>query len=176
MNLEPDFALSFSVMACVRGFNIESYEFDYDSSIYVFHGNMLQYDSIFMIFLYYDDSRESRLKLISYLGDFQHNMRNVFVLDLNPIAVARFKFDGTPVPIDQTRSMIDKRVLGTRVATVYPTNVIESAVFNLCIHMQQRFNRLLAFFLTDPDKFKPLNFFEYVLKCRYEHYLKNLMP
>ena len=101
-------------------------------------------------------------------------MRNVFVLELNPMTVARFKFDQTPVPICPVRSMIDRKILGTTVSSVYPVNSIEIEVFDLYLHMHQRFNRLLAFFLRDPVKFQPLNFFEYILKCRYEHYLENL--
>ena len=102
-------------------------------------------------------------------------MRNVFVLDLNPITVTRFKLNDCPVPIDKTRSMIDRKIQDTRVATLYPINALEFDSFNLYIHMHQRFNRLLAFFLRDPLKFQPLNFFEYVLKCRYEHYLNNIL-
>ena len=103
-------------------------------------------------------------------------MRNAFVLDLNPLTVTRYRLSGAPVPICSKRSMIDRKIQGTRVASEYPSNSIEGDEFTLYIHMHQRFNRLLAFFLRDPAKFQPLNFFEYVLKCRYEHYLRDLLP
>ena len=102
-------------------------------------------------------------------------MRNVFVLNLNPISVSRFKFNQSPVPICAERSMIDRRVRGAYATTVYPTNPMEIDYFNTYLHMYQRYNRLLAFFLRDPKGFQPLNFFEYVLKCRYEYYMSELL-
>ena len=103
-------------------------------------------------------------------------MRNVFVLDLNPMTVSRFIFNQSPVPICPVRSMIDRHLRGTRATSIYPTSPLELDAFTIYIQMHQRFNRLLAFFLRDPEKFQPLNFFEYILKCRYEHYLQHLLP
>ena len=78
-----------------------------------------------------------------------------------------------PFPVNQVQSMIPSRMRGKRVTIEYPLLTCEFESVRRALITRKKYLRLVETFSKNPGSFQPLNFFEYILKCRFEYALEN---
>ena len=125
--------------------------------------------SYILIFL-----RTSREVRMSENDDFSGGyigacMRNAFVLKLDSTTIFQFVSNGTPFPICQETSMIDRRVRKKTISTVYPLQNSDFFPVHQMLRIYNRFNKLRSYLPSHLISFQPLNFFERVLFYRIEY-------
>jgi len=129
------------LIVCVRGVTVESYDFDYDSQIFVFNGEFGCYSP-----------------------------RIIFVLEVTRIARQKFYESEIPFLIHTDRSMIPLFMRGKKATTYYPLLRIEIPTVKKALSLQTKFFRLRRTYCGCHTDLVPKNFFEFVLKCRLEYY------
>ena len=127
-------------VVCIRGVTVDSYDFDYDSKIFVFTGEF---------------------------GVF--SPRLIFILETGRIAKQRFYESGVPFMIHSVLSMIPNFMRGKRVTTYYPLQSSEISSVKKALALQSKYYRLQQKYLGCSESLIPGNFFEFVLKCHLEH-------
>ena len=130
-------------IVCVRGVTIDSYEFDYESNIFVINGEFGKFSS-----------------------------RIVFVLEITRKAVCDFFEHEIPFIIHPVHSMIPVRMRKKRATSYFPILTCDFPAVKTVLALYQKYQRLVRLYSSDPSAFKDSNFFEYVVKCRMEHRLQ----
>ena len=100
-------------------------------------------------------------------------MRNLFVLKTSPLNCILFSLRGQSFPICTDRSMIDPRLRGKKRSSTYPLPMDSRESFVSIYKLYDRMVRTLSKGADYMTKFQPLNFFEYVMKCRFEHRMES---
>lgn len=129
----------------VRGAVIESYEFDYDSNIHVFHGEF---------------------------GLF--SPRVILVLKLTDLTKRQFLQKQIPIPVNPVLSMIPRKMRGKKAMTYYPIFRSEILFVKLSIALHNKYLRLKRLYTQKPDQVPVESFFDYVIKCRIEYSLSKI--
>ena len=82
-----------------------------------------------------------------------------------------FKYDDKPLPVNSLRSMIPFKMRGKRVTTEFPLFSCDRESVRRALVTHEKYLYLRDRYSICPKLFQPLNFFEYILKCRFEHEL-----
>lgn len=128
---------------CVRGVTIDSYEFDYESNIFVINGEF---------------------------GKF--SPRIIYVLEISRKSICDFFEHRIPFIINPVHSMIPVRMRKKRATSYFPLISGDFPAVKTSLALYQKYQRLVRLYSSNPSAFECSNFFEYVLKCRMEHRLQ----
>ena len=96
-------------------------------------------------------------------------MRTVLVLDENQQTRNHFLQRSQPFPVCPIRSMISPRLSGRPAVRNFPRNAVERESLVGVIRKLDRTRHLVGQFRFHVDQMQPLDFFEYIVKCRLEY-------
>ena len=74
-----------------------------------------------------------------------------------------------PFPVCSVRSMIDPRLSGRTAVLNFPRSAVERESLNQVLQKLDRTRRMVIRYQFDASLFQPLDFFEFIVKCRLEH-------
>ena len=96
-------------------------------------------------------------------------MRTVLVLDETVQTRFQFLNYGKSFPVCPVRSMISPRLSGRTAVQSFPRNAVEKESLTRVMRKLDRTRQLISRSQFEVEEFHPLDFFEYVIKCRLEY-------